>query len=551
MLTALHIRNYAIIKEVDIAFNPNLNIITGETGAGKSIIMGALALILGERADTKSLMNLEEKCVVEGVFNIKNYALKTYFTANDLDYDETCILRREIAPNGKTRAFINDSPVNLNQLKELGIQLVDIVSQHQTLSLNDGQYQLSLVDAIADNQQLLENYQQLFRQYQLNQKTLAELIEQESKARQEEDYLKFIYSELIEAALTANEQQELEQSLEMLSNAEVIQQNASEAANALLGDDSGIVESLRIIKSTLQAAAKHHPKLAELTQRIDSGVIELKDIALELENVAEQTQSNPEELQRIESRLQLLFNLQKKHRVNSNADLMVLTQELELKLQSLTSLSANIASMQAECDKQQTKLLSQAKAISEKRKKAIPEMENTVNRLLAQVQMADAKISVSQEVKTTLHYFGIDQVELRFAANNGSQFQPINKVASGGELSRLMLCIKSLISDKIALPTIVFDEIDTGISGETALKVSQVMKQHAAKHQVIAITHLPQIASKADNHLYVYKTAEKNSTYTHILTLQNNERIEEIARMMHGANPSAKVLEAAKELINS
>lgn len=551
MLTALHIRNYAIIKEVDIAFNRNLNIITGETGAGKSILMGALALILGERADTKSLMNAEEKCVVEGVFSIKDYDLKPYFNANDLDYDETCILRREIAPNGKTRAFINDSPVNLVQLKELGVQLVDIVSQHQTLSLNDSQYQLSLVDAIADNQPYLEKYQQLFKQYQLNQKALAVLIDEESKARQEEDYLNFIYTELSEAAITEHEQPELEQALDVLSNAEVIQQNASETANALLADETGIIEALRQIKTTLQSGAKHHPKLAELNKRIDSNLIELKDIALELEAVAEQTQSDPEGMLRIETRLQLLFALQKKHRVGNNKDLLALVHELGTKLQSITSLSAQIAKAQDECDKQYTTLLTQAKNLSDRRKKAIPEMEKKVNQLLAQVQMADAKISINQEVQVSLHAFGQDSVELFFAANIGSQPQPINKVASGGELSRLMLCIKSLISDKMALPTIVFDEIDTGISGETALKVSQVMKQHAAKHQVIAITHLPQIAGKADNHLYVYKTTEKNTTHTHIKALHANERVAEIARMMHGANPSEKVLEAAKELIGN
>lgn len=551
MLTELHIRNYAIIKEVDISFNNNLNVITGETGAGKSIIMGALALILGERADTKSLLNVQEKCVVEGVFNIKDYALKPYFNANDLDYDETCILRREISPNGKTRAFINDLPVNLVQLKELGIQLVDIVSQHQTLSLNDNQYQLSLVDAIADNQSNLETYQQLFKQFQLNKKTLDDLIEQEDKARLEEDYLNFIYSELADAAVTVNEQSELEQTLEVLSNAEVIQQSASESANALSTEETGIIEKLRQVKLTLQSGAKHHLKLTELTKRIDSTIIELKDIVEELETIAEQTQSNPEEINRIETRLQLLFTLQKKHRVNNNQELLDLKQQLETKLQSLTSLASKIAEVKAECDKQLSTLHVQANNISERRKKAIPEMEKKINQLLAQVQMEDAKINIKQEIKSTLHYSGLDEVELFFAANKGSQFQPINKVASGGELSRLMLCIKSLISDKMALPTIVFDEIDTGISGETALKVSKVMKQHATKHQVIAITHLPQIASKADNHLYVYKTAEKNTTTTHIKPLEENERVEEIARMMHGANPSEKVLEAAKELINS
>ncbi|MBP9186829.1 MAG: DNA repair protein RecN [Bacteroidia bacterium] len=550
MLKELHIRNYAIIKEVDIAFNNKLNIITGETGAGKSIVMGALGLILGERADTKSLLNASDKCVIEGVFEINNYTLKPYFDNNELDYDTTCILRREIAPNGKSRAFINDTPVNLNQLKELGSQLVDIVSQHQTLDLNNNDFQLSIVDAIAENNTDLESYKQNFKQYKVVEKQLSELINKEAQAKTDEDYLQFILNELNETNPQENEQELLEKQLEILSNAESIQQSTGVAYSALNTDDQGVIEALRNIKTNLNNDAKHHPSLQELVKRIDSAMIELKDIAAELETITEQTQANPEELERIDSRLQTLFNLQKKHRVTNNTELLAFKTEVEQKLNNIGSLSDDIIKTQQHLQELKHQLSKQSKQLSDNRIKAIPQIEKRVNELLAQVQMADANIKIEHHLlNDNFNTNGIDQIDLLFAANKGSNFQPIGKVASGGELSRLMLCIKSLISDKVALPTIVFDEIDTGISGEAAMKVSNVMKQHAAKHQVIAITHLPQIAGKADTHLLVYKNNDTNTTQTYIKTLSANERVEEIARMLHGENPSEKVLAAAKELI--
>lgn len=550
MLKQLHIRNYAIIKEVDIAFDARLNIITGETGAGKSILMGALGLILGGRADTKSLMNAEDKCVVEGIFDINSYNLTAFFEQHELDDDNTCVLRREIAPSGKSRAFINDTPVTLVQLKELGTLLVDIVSQHQTLDLNNSEFQLGIVDAIADNNPLLVEYQQCFRQYKQTEKTLTLLTEQEAKAKADEDYLQFILNELNEVNPIENEQEELEKQLDVLSNAEAIQQSAAQAFGILNGDEQSVIEALREIKGTLNNGARHHKVLGELLTRIDSAMIELKDVATELENIAEQTQANPEELERINQRLQQLFNLQKKHRVNDNAGLLAFKLEVTDKLNNIGSLSDEIARVQHEREQLAKQLGILAGKLQQGREKAIPQIIKKVNELLTQVQMPDARIHIAHtQSPGAYHLFGQDDVELQFAANKGSQFQPIQKVASGGELSRLMLCIKSLISDKVALPTIVFDEIDTGISGEAALKVSQVMKQHAARHQVIAITHLPQIAGKADAHLFVYKTNDKTTTHTHIRSLTPDERVEEIARMLHGANPSEKVLEAARELI--
>ena len=550
MLKELHIRNYAIIKEVDITFNNKLNIITGETGAGKSILMGALGLILGERADTKSLMNANDKCVIEGVFDINTYSIKSYFDQHELDYDTTCILRREIAPNGKSRAFINDTPVNLNQLKDLGSQLVDIVSQHQTLDLNNSDFQLSIVDAIADNNLDLEQYKFSYKQYKQTEKLLSVLIDREAKAKTDEDYLQFILNELNEVNPLPTEQEELEKQLEVLSNADTIQQCAGIAFGALNADDQGLIEVLREIKVNLGNGSKHHAGLQDLVKRIDSAMIELKDIATELENISEQIQANPSDLERIDTRLQLIFNLQKKHRVANNNELISFKLEVEEKLNNISSLSDEIINTQKLLSDLKLKISKQAAQLSDRRTKAIPQIEQRVNELLVQVQMPDAKIKISQQILSdAFNPDGIDQIDLLFAANKGSSFQPINKVASGGELSRLMLCIKSLISDKVALPTIVFDEIDTGISGEAAMKVSNVMKQHAAKHQVIAITHLPQIAGKADTHLLVYKNNDQDTTQTYIKTLSKEERIGEIARMLHGENPSDKVLEAAKELI--
>jgi DNA repair protein RecN (Recombination protein N) len=551
LLTQLHISNYAIISEVVIHFDDKLNIITGETGAGKSILMGALGLILGERADLKALMNANDKCVVEGTFDIKNYKLKKYFEDNELDYDTTCIIRREISTSGKSRAFINDTPVNLSQLKELGSQLIDIVSQHQTLELNEDAFQLSVIDAIAETEDDLLQYRSTFNQYKTNEKLLRELIEREQKARQDEDYFRFQLNELAEATLVNNEQEELEKNLDILSNAETIQQATGSAHRLLDADELSLIDQLRNLKTLLAPAAKHHTQLESLLTRLDSTVIELKDIAAELEIISEGTQSNPEELVRLETRLQLLVNLQKKHRVNSNEELLVIQEKLQQDVDALGSLQNEIEQATTDINKQKTELIKLAKSLSDKRTKAIPVIEKNINALLAQVQMADAKIKVDNQCveEDKFKATGIDAIQLLFAANKGSSFQPISKVASGGELSRLMLCIKSLISDKVALPSIVFDEIDTGISGEAALKVSQVMKKHALKHQVMAITHLPQIAGKADAHFYVYKTSDKTTTHTHIKKLNEQERVEEIARMLHGENPSEKVIEAARELI--
>ncbi|MCU0441609.1 MAG: DNA repair protein RecN [Bacteroidia bacterium] len=549
MLQSLQIRNYAIIESVDIQFDSKLNIITGETGAGKSIVMGALGLILGERADTKILYTPEDKCVVEGVFDIGAYKLNAFFEANELDYDHSCIVRREIAPNGKSRAFVNDTPVTVSLLKELGSQLIDIVSQHQTLELNDEGFQLNLIDAIAENGEALQAYEVQYKRFKQLEKELKNLQERETKARADEDYIRYQLTELTEANVQADEQLRLEQQLDVLSNAEKIQQAASSAAHALNESEQSIADGLQQIKATLLPSAKHHQGIASLLTRFESAVIELTDIAAELETIAENTHADPAMLLQTEDRLQVLVALQKKHRVLNNAELLEVQAQLEQQLAGLGSLQTAILELEQQLKTNEQDLVKRAQALSNKRKQTIPYIEKEIHQLFEQVEMPDARIQIVHEQLTALGSSGTDSIQLLFAANKGQSFQPIRKVASGGELSRLMLCIKSLIANKVALPSIVFDEIDTGISGEAAIKVSKVMKSHAAHHQVIAITHLPQIAGKADAHFFVSKTSEADKTTTQIRRLNQQERLSEIARMLHGANPSPKVLAAAKELI--
>jgi DNA repair protein RecN (Recombination protein N) len=552
LLIKLHISNYAIISNAEIHFNNKLNIITGETGAGKSILMGALGLILGDRADLKSLMNSNEKCIVEGTFDISNYTLEDYFLTNGLDYDLTCIMRREISSSGKSRAFINDTPVNLSQLKELGSQLIEIVSQHQTLELNDGDFQLSIIDAIAGTTDQFSKYKKLYFKYKSTEKDLLELIDKEKKSRQDEDYFRFQLNELLEANILIDEQAEIENKIDILSNAESIQYASGSACRLIDTEESSLIEQLRSILNILTPVAKHHSRINEIIDRLNSNIIDLKDISSELAAICENTQSDANELERLESRLQLLINLQKKHHVNSNEKLLLIKDKFKLDIEMIGSIQKEIEEKQLETSKQKIAMMEFSKLISDKRNKSIPIIEKNIIELLKQVQMPDAKIKVNNQLLSIENFTsdGIDRISLMFSANKGSLLMPINKVASGGELSRLMLCIKSLISDKVALPSIVFDEIDTGISGETALKVSRLMKQHANEHQVIAITHLPQIASKADSHFYVYKSSDKTTTKTFIKLLNAQEHIEEIARMLHGENPSPKVIEAAKELIS-
>jgi DNA repair protein RecN (Recombination protein N) len=551
MLQSLSISNYAIIQHTQIKFDKGLNIITGETGAGKSILMGALGLILGDRADTKVVMQGSEKCVVEASFNLSGYELHSFFEQQELDDLNPCLIRREITSAGKSRAFINDTPVTLQVLRTLGLQLIDIVSQHQTLELNESSFQLQVVDAIAETIEQKLKYQEVYKNYKQAQGNLAALVQKEAGSRQDEDYLRFVLNELQELNPKEGEQEILETRLDELSNAESIQQAASQVNGLLEVGDLSLIDRLREAKTWLSSAAKHHHGLQQVMFRLDSSIEELKDIAQELQSISEQTLGDPQTLAETESRLQQLFHLQKKHKVSSSEELIVLQHQFEQQFEALGSLENEIAKATLHLENCKKKLLQEAELLSKKRAKAIPQIEAQVNALFVQVALPNAVFSVQFEPipLEKCGPDGADELAFLFSANRGFAPQPINKVASGGELSRLMLCIKSLIADKVQLPSIVFDEIDTGISGEAAQKVAILMQQHAQNHQVIAITHLPQIAGKAQQHLYVYKQLENNTTQTRIKSLQPEERVEEIARMLSGENPSEKVLAAARELM--
>jgi DNA repair protein RecN (Recombination protein N) len=553
MLQKLIINNYAIIKQVEINFHEGLNIITGETGAGKSILMGALGLVLGERADAKAIMNGEDKCIIESYFYVKPYKLQNYFNTNELDYDDICLVRREITSNGKSRAFINDTPVNLIQLKELGALLIDIVSQNETLALNDVSFQLSIIDSIAENEELLTDYKLSYNLYKKIDKQLNDLIETESRVKQSEDYNKFILNELIEAKIIENEQDELEQSLNLLSNAEEIKTITYNAYALLDLAEPSLIDQLRNIKNSILPIIKHNKTFEEISLRLEQNIIDLKDISSEFEEITDKTQANPSELLFVEERIQTLINLQKKHKVKSNLELINIQNELENELLKANSLNSEIENLSLKLVELKQSLLNKAQKLSSNRRENIPTIEKNVQVLLNSVAMPDANLKIEQHLllNDELNINGIDKIEFLFSANKGSNFQQISKVASGGELSRLMLCIKSLISEKVSLPSIVFDEIDTGISGEAALKVSSVLKKLAIKHQVLAITHLPQIAAKADAHFNVYKQSGNDKTYSNIRLLNKSEQINEIAVMLSGNNPTEQVLLAAKELMNN
>lgn len=551
MLRVLKIKNYAIIRETEIKFHAGLSIITGETGAGKSILMGALGLILGERADSKVILEGSEKCIVEAAFEIESYQLQDFFKQNELDYEPTCIIRRELTTSGKSRAFINDTPVNLPLLKQLGTKLIDIVSQHETIELNEIQYQLSVIDTIGNLSTLKNSFKSCLKAYKSKKIELDELIEREAKARQDEDYLKFVLNEIVELNPLENEQEDLEKKLDELNHADNIQQACLQVINGLEGSESALLDQLKSFKQTLSMAARYHQGIQDLLPRIESNWVDLRDISQELSYIVEKTLADPNALVQIEQRLQSIYALQKKHRVQSNIEIIELRKKFEKQLDEISSLDSFIIEVSDTLKKLANEANNLALKLRENRKKIIPEIEKNINDLLLDVALVNAKfeIELNELDFDKANSDGIDEVTFLFSANKGFKVQPISNVASGGELSRLMLCIQSLMANKMELPSVVFDEIDTGISGEAAQKVAAVMRKYAQSHQVIAISHLPQIAAKADEHLFVYKSIEGTHTQTAIKRLNSKERIEEIARMLSGENPSEKVIAAASELI--
>ncbi|RYY35084.1 MAG: DNA repair protein RecN [Sphingobacteriaceae bacterium] len=550
MLQKLTINNYALIDNLDISFDGGLNILTGETGAGKSIILGALSLILGQRAESRYFFNQQKKCVIEGQFKIDGFHLKGFFEDNDLDYEAETVLRREITADGKSRAFVNDTPVNLTALKQLGEKLIDIHSQHATLEINDSDFQLLVVDSQAKNEALLTGYLQKFNQYKSENNRLKQLIEDSEKAKADLDYYQFQYDELEKAALVADEQEQLEKELYTLNNAEEIKRNLQAAAYALQDSEAAALNQLKEAGVQLSNLSKYDTLIEELHTRLNSTIIELKDIAAEVENIEQRTFTDEARAEEVNTRLSLIYNLQKKHRVSTNAELLQLQDDLSGKLQQALFGDEAIEKLQKEIAAIKQDLEKRAGELSVKRVKAIPAIEKQVVATLAEMGMKDSVLKIELTPTTDFTKTGTDNIRFLFSANKGHAPGEMSKVASGGELSRLMLSIKSLIAQNTALPTIIFDEIDTGVSGEVASKVGAIMERLAGNLQVITITHLPQIAGKGQSHYFVYKDNEGATTYTRMRKLDQQERVMEIAKMLSGDKPGESALQNARELLS-
>ncbi|MBC5993582.1 DNA repair protein RecN [Pontibacter cellulosilyticus] len=558
MLIDLKIKNYALIEKLEMNPSPVLNIITGETGAGKSIMLGAIGLLLGNRADSKLLFDQEQKCVIEGVFDISSYNLKEVFTAEDLDYDDQCILRREISPSGKSRAFVNDTPVTLDVIRKIGENLMDIHSQHDTLQLGDTSYQLNILDVYAGNTSLdiyagnlsyLKDYNDTYRKYKKLESEYRKLEDQLAQAQKELDYHTFLLNELEEANLQENEQEELENELKQLENAEDIKVKLTQAVQYLTESEFNITSALKDTAHLIGQLAQFSPKYDELRTRTESCMIELNDIAGELEDAERKTEADPERTVEVQERLNMIYTLQRKHQVQSNAELLEIQRDLEGKVGSVLNLDAAIASTKKAMEEAEKEVLGKAAILSERRKSSFGQFEQELYTLLAELGMPNARI-VIQHANTTPSATGTDEISILFSANKGAQPQSLVKAASGGEFSRLMLSVKYMLADKTALPTIIFDEIDTGISGEVAVKVGKMMQQMAQKHQIIAISHLPQIAAQGNAHYFVYKHDTEDRTISRIKKLNKEERVNEIAHMIAGANPSASAFKSAKELLS-
>ena len=553
MLQRLSIQNYAIIDKLEIEFSGRLNVITGETGAGKSIIMGALALILGERADSSVLQDKERKSVVEGSFALdanSNSLIKDFFQKNDFDYTDELLVRREIAVNGKSRAFINDTPVNLTQLNELSSLLVDLHQQFDTLTLGESGFQRDVLDAIAGNATLLTTYRNHYNDWQSVKKEWEILKEKQLLLEKEADYNRFQCNELDEAAFGENELETIDADLKMLSHAEGIKAVLTKVYYELEESETPIVQQLKSLLQQLNNFSSYHPDLQAMLQRLQAVQIELKDIADEVDRIGGQVNYDPTRIEELNERLSLGYKLQKKHGVNSTNELLAIHQQLKEKLQVVHDIGYMIAEKEAATIKLGEEVTKLAARITESRRKQMKPLEERVNKLLIKVGMPNARLKVILE-NIAPQQWGADHIEFLFDANASGNFQPVRKVASGGELSRLMLCIKSLVAQSIELPTMIFDEIDTGISGEAARQVGLIMKELAASRQVICITHQPQIAGKADAHYFVYKETVKKAVTTNIRTLTSEERIMAIAKMLSGEEPTAAAMENAREMVRN
>ncbi len=550
MLLTLSIKNYALIESLETDFSNHFSVITGETGAGKSILLGALGLVLGNRADLTSLKDKEQKCIIEATFSIQNYHLEAFFAENDLDYEERTIIRREILPSGKSRAFINDSPVNLQELQTLGTFLLDIHSQHQTRELTEAAYQLEIIDAVANNAASVVLYQQQLAEMKAKQKQLHEILAEKQVLEKEHEYHSFLLNELLAANLQEGEQEILEQELEQLSNVEFIKEQFSRIVTSAHDEQIGAVVQLKEMKLALQKLSPFSAAYLELSERFQSAFLELEDLFNECEQNNDKINADPERLDVVNNKLQALYSLQKKHQVQSIAALLEIQHQLDLKVVKVDDLEGQIRKIESDLQKAIVAIDAIAQQITNNRKDAIPQLVAKIKTILAQLGMAEANFQF--DLVATEHYFaaGKDELNVLFSANKGTDFGLLKKVASGGEMSRIMLAVKSILAHYSKLPTIIFDEIDTGVSGEIAIKMGEIMQEMSHTMQVFAITHLPQIAAKGDTHYKVVKRSHGATTISELVLLSPEERIAQIAEMLSGKEVTASALEHAKALLN-
>lgn len=550
MLTSLSIKNYALIDNLQVDFNNGLSIITGETGAGKSILLGGLSLILGKRADLSSLKNDSKKCIIEAVFDVSKYKLKALFNAEDFDYEPQTIIRREILPSGKSRAFVNDSPVKLSSLQLLGARLIDVHSQHQTLQLTSNDFQFQVIDALANNDELLQNYTSALKNYKTLKKELQELLSFQAEAIKEHDYNSFLLNELVEANLVDGEQKTLEEEYETLNNIESIKEKLSEAYQLLNEEQIGVLTTLTTIKNNFQSIAGLSSKYEDLFNRVNSSLIDLDDVFGEIDLLQGSLEADPMRLEVVDSKLKTLHNLMQKHVAEDVSELIKIKKQLEEKVSVTENLDATIQKKEAEIKTKTNQLQSISKQIHKKRSEVIPQLKTQLETILASLGMPNAQFKIDVEYVNSFFINGQDELSFLFSANKGGHFKELKKAASGGELSRIMLAIKSVLSNYIQLPTIMFDEIDTGVSGEISNKMGDIMLQMSKTMQVFSITHLPQIAAKGHSHFKVYKEDVNEVTQTNLVKLNHDERIVEIAQMFGGSDVSSSAIAHAKELLN-
>ena len=550
MLRSLYIQNYALIEKLDISFGAGFSVITGETGAGKSIILGAIGLLLGQRAEVKAIRQGASKCVIEARFDISAYGMEPFFEDNELEYEEECILRREVYASGKSRAFINDTPASLVQMKELGEQLIDVHSQHQNLLLNKEGFQLNVLDILSHNDEQLSAYQSLYREWKQAQQELADLIARAEQNKADEDYIRFQLEQLEEANFSAAEQEELEQETDMLSHAEEIKAGLFRVGQLLTSDEGGLLAGLKESLNTMLGLQKVYSPATELAERLESTYIELKDVSQEVSSQEEDVEFNPDRLEEVNDRLNLIYTLQQKHRATTVEELLTLAEEYAAKLAAITSYDERIGELTTLCDTLYNKVRKQAAVLTKARTGAAREVEKQMASRLVPLGMPNVRFQVEMGIRKEPGVHGEDTVNFLFSANKNGSLQNISSVASGGEIARVMLSIKAMIAGAVKLPTIVFDEIDTGVSGEIADRMADIMQEMGEQdRQVISITHLPQIAARGCAHYKVYKQDNETETNSHIRRLADEERVEEIAHMLSGATLTEAALNNAKALL--